>query len=487
MNAVTVLLTPGTGDLAAMVAQAARLLPSEQVGPIVVFAPPGWSEGSGPGSVRIVPVSDPGASEAVMPLLENLATPYLLHLEGDVDPHPGALARMVDAAEDAGAILVYGDYLDRVGDRLAPHPLSDCQPGSLEDRFPLGPMRLWSLAAARRAWAACGHTPPDLAFHAWYDLRLRGSRVAPALHLPEPLAAWAPPSDRTSGQAVFDYLTAARARQDEAERVCTAHLEAVGARLRGPFRPYEPSGAFPVEASVVIPVRDRVRTVGEAVDSALGQEAPFAFNVIVVDNHSTDGTSVLLSARAAADPRLLHVVPARRDLGIGGCWNEALAHPACGRWAVQLDSDDLYADAHTLARMVGCLVSERAALAVGSYTTVDRSLAPLPPGLVDHREWTAENGPNNALRVGGLGAPRAFATEVVRRHPFPNVSYGEDYAVALRISREWRVGRVWDSVYLCRRWEDNTDADLPPEVTARHQAFKDRIRTIELGARRGTR
>ncbi len=489
MKPVTVLVTAGPEGVEAAIRVAARAVPSGLVEAIVVLAsiaaeaPP--PDGSVP--VRVVPVADPGDSGAVVPLLERLDTPFLLQVEGDADPHPHALARLVDTARDTGALLVYGDHHDLAGDRLVPHPLSDCQAGSLEDRFPLGPLRLWSAAAVRRAWEACGPTPPDLAFHAWYDLRLRGSRVAPVVRLPEPLAMLVPAGRRTSGQAVFDYLTAARARQHEAERVCTAHLEALGARLRGPFRPYEPSGAFPVEASVVIPVRDRVATIGEAVDSALGQAAPFAFDVIVVDNHSTDGTTALLAARAAADPRLVHVVPARRDLGIGGCWNEAIAHPACGRWAVQLDSDDLYADSRTLARMVACLVTERAAMAVGAYTTVDRALEPVAPGLVDHREWTAENGPNNALRVGGLGAPRAFAVEVARRHPFPNVSYGEDYAVALRISREWRVGRIWDPVYLCRRWEANSDADLSPEVMARHQACKDRIRSIELAARMGAR
>jgi glycosyltransferase involved in cell wall biosynthesis len=205
--------------------------------------------------------------------------------------------------------------------------------------------------------------------------------------------------------------------------------------------------------------------------------------VIVVDNHSTDGTTETLQGMAQADPRLVHVVPDRRDLGIGGCWNVGVFHPRCGRYVVQLDSDDLYAGTDTLARMVTLLRDERCGMAVGSYSLVDMDLEEIPPGLIDHREWTDDNGPNNALRIGGLGAPRAFATELVRANPFPNASYGEDYAVVLRISREWKVGRIYDSLYLCRRWEENSDADLPPAVAARYQLYKDRLRSLELAAR----
>jgi glycosyltransferase involved in cell wall biosynthesis len=266
--------------------------------------------------------------------------------------------------------------------------------------------------------------------------------------------------------------------------VATAHLERIGARVEGPFRPYVNASAFPVEASVVIPVRNRVRTVADAVKSALSQRTDFPFNVIVVDNHSSDGTTEVLRALASGDDRLVHTLPERWDLGIGGCWNEAVFHPCCGRFAVQLDSDDLYSGPDTLSCLVTKLRDEQCAMVIGSYSTVDLSLQPVPPGLIDHREWSDDNGPNNALRLEGLGAPRAFHTELLRRHPFPNVSYGEDYAVALRICREYKVGRIYDSLYHCRRWADNTDADLAPEVMVRHRTYKDRLRTLEIAARR---
>ena len=430
----------------------------------------------------VLPTAEPGSAAFLDSLLSGLATPFLLQVPpvGLLDPHPWALGRLVRAAGEHGAGLVYGDYLDEKDGALRPHPLADCQPGSLEDRFPLGPWALWSVDALADADLAEG-----LRWHGWYALRLAVSRVAPVVHLPEPLGVLRPLDARASGQRIFDYLTVPREAQLEAEQVCARHLEGLGALLRGPFAPFTSRApGFPVEASVIIPVKNRVGTVGDAVHSALSQEAPFAFNVVVVDNHSTDGTTDLLRARAAADPRLVHVVPARHDLGIGGCWNEAIFHPRCGRYAVQLDSDDLYAGPDTLARMVALLRDGQCGLAVGSYTLVDRALRPIPPGLIDHREWTPENGPNNALRVGGLGAPRAFATELLRADPFPNASYGEDYAVALRLCRRWRVGRIYESVYLCRRWEGNTDADLSPELSARHQRYKDGIRTQEIEARR---
>ncbi len=429
----------------------------------------------------------PGSAGFLAPLLEGLETPFLLRVEarGLLDPHPWGLARLLGAAEASGAALVYGDYQDERDDRLVAHPLADWQIGSLQDSFDFGPWTLWSVARIRSALAE-RPLPETLRWHGWYHLRLAATRQAPALRVPEPLAVLRPLAVRKSGQKVFDYLTAARAAQLEAEAICTEHLRVLGALLEGPFRPFEPrSPGFPVEASVIIPVRDRVKTVADAVRSALSQVCGFPFNVIVVDNHSTDGTREILAEQAQADPRLVHVVPERRDLGIGGCWNVGVFHPRCGRYVVQLDSDDIYAGTDTLQRMVTLLREERCGMAVGSYTLVNMELERIPPGLIDHREWTDDNGPNNALRIGGLGAPRAFATELVRANPFPNASYGEDYAVVLRISREYKVGRIYDSLYLCRRWEDNSDADLPPEVAARYQVYKDRLRSLELRARMG--
>ena len=437
----------------------------------------------------VLPASEPGSAGFLAPLLAGLQTRFLLRVEarGQLDPHPWALARLLQAAQASGAALVYGDYQDERDGALVAQPLADWQQGSLQDSFDFGPWTLWSVARLQQGLAQ-QPLPDTLRWHGWYHLRLAATRQAPALRVPEPLAVLRPLAVRASGQKVFDYLTAAREAQVEAEAVHTEHLRILGALLSGPFAPFESHApGFPVLASVIIPVRNRTLTVADAVRSALSQVADFPFNVIVVDNHSTDGTTAILEALAAADPRLVHVVPERRDLGIGGCWNAGVFHPRCGRYVVQLDSDDLYAGTDTLQRMVHLLRDERCGMAVGSYTLVDMDLEQIPPGLIDHREWTDDNGPNNALRIGGLGAPRAYATELVRSNPFPNASYGEDYAVVLRLSREWKVGRIYDSLYLCRRWEDNSDADLPPEVAARYQVYKDRLRTLELQARMGAK
>lgn len=472
-----------------------RMVASDAVGAVIALLPPGSAEP--PPAMAGVPVTAwheerPDGGVAVARVLDRVSSPYLLQVEapGGLFLVPHVLERMFAVADASGALLTYGDFHEREagaaagGSALQLHPLADHQEGSLGDRFDFGPLRLWSTAAMSLAAGRYGSPSPDLLGHAWYDLRLKGSLVAPLVRLPEPLAIRERWDDRASGAAVFDYLTAERALQREAERIATDHLRRVGAHVQPPFEAFESAAAFPIEATVVIPVRDRVLTIADAVDSALSQIVPQPFNVIVVDNHSGDGTTELLAEKAAADDRLIHVIPDRSDLGIGGCWNAAIYHPACGRYAVQLDSDDLYEGSDTLARMVAALRDGRCGMAVGSYTTVDLSLSPVAPGLVDHREWTENNGPNNALRIEGLGAPRGFATELVRGVGFPNVSYGEDYAVALRISGRYRVARIFDSLYLCRRWEENTDADLSPELVARHQTYKDRVRTLEIAARR---
>ena len=391
-----------------------------------------------------------------------------------VEPGPRLFDRMRQVLRETGAGWVFSDS--------AAHPRIDYRPGSLRDTFDFGPVVALSVAAARAAGLS-----PGLRWGGLYDLRLRLSETRPVVRVPEPLYEEGAPRDAppSSGREVhFDYVDPRnRDYQLEMERVATAHLARIGACLPPDFLEVpEPDASFPVEASVVIPVRNRVRTIREAVESALSQRTPFPFNVVVVDNRSTDGTTAVLEG--IRDERLVPIVPGRRDLGIGGCWDLAVSSPRCGRYAVQLDSDDLYAGDDVLARIVDTLRAGPYAMVVGSYTTVDASLREVPPGLVDHREWTRENGRNNALRVNGFGAPRAFATTLLRRHGFPNVSYGEDYAVALRLSRDYEVGRLYESLYLCRRWEGNSDSALPRETQNRYDAYKDWLRTVEIEVRR---
>jgi hypothetical protein len=458
------------------------------LGPLAVIIPPGVAAPTG--AERLLRAPSPHCGAAVLEALrwfEGTRADYLLWLlDPAVELDPAGLRRLRSTAEDAGACLVYGDYLERGADgALRPHPLLDYQPGSLRDDFDFGPLLLLSRRGLAGLAERTGAESAGLRFAGLYDLRLRVSERGAVLRLPEPVCVLPARQERPSGQRIFDYVDPRdRERQRELEQVATTHLRRIGAWLPPPSAPRAAdTQAFAVEASVVIPVKDRVRTVLEAVRSALSQRAPFRFNVLVVDNHSGDGTTQALAGLAAQDARLVHLVPARRDLGIGGCWNEALSAQACGRYAVQLDSDDLYAGEWVLARVVAELERGPFAMVIGAYTTVDFQLRELPPGLVDHREWSDENGHNNALRVAGLGAPRAFHVPSLRAFGFPNVSYGEDYAVALRLCREHRLGRIYESLYWCRRWEGNTDSALSLEASNRHQAYKDRLRTVELLAR----
>lgn len=383
--------------------------------------------------------------------------------------------------------MAYGAYRDAGGGGpVADHPVNAYQEGSIREGFDFGPAVLLSLSACRSALAKWGAVP-DFRFAGFYDLRLKLSLESPLRRVGRPLFSRgqaAPPAG--TPERHFDYVDPRnREAQREFEAAATAHLKRLGAHLPPLFRPVPRSRAgFPVEASVIIPVRNRRGTVADAVRSALGQEADFPFNVLVVDNHSTDGTTGILADLVLRDRKVRHIVPERRDLSIGGCWNEAVRSPLCGRYAVQLDSDDLYEGRDTLRRIVGLLREGPYAMVVGSYRLVNERLEEIPPGLVDHREWTPDNGRNNALRINGLGAPRAFDTAVIRRVGFPNVGYGEDYAAALRISRDYRIGRIYESLYLCRRWSGNTDAGLPVEAANRNDAYKDRLRTLEIRARR---
>ena len=394
-----------------------------------------------------------------------------------------AIERMLRTAIEGGADFVYSHrYVAKQGEILAV-PTNEYQEGSVRDDFDFGPLMLIRTETLRRFLAA---GPEEMSHAAFYQLRLYISRAGRMAHINEYLYTECELDTRASGEKQFDYVDPRnRQIQIEMERACTAHLKAIDAFVD--YRRLKTidtaDGDFPYEATVIIPVKNRVRTIGDAIRSVLSQETDFPFNLIVVDNHSTDGTGDIISQLSIVNCQLSIITPSRTDLGIGGCWDLAIRHPQCGRYAVQLDSDDLYSDTDTLQRIVDTFRRERCAMVVGSYRLCNFALETLPPGIIDHREWTEENGMNNALRINGLGAPRAFYTPVIRKIGFPNVSYGEDYAVGLAISREYRLGRIYDPIYLCRRWEGNSDAALSPERVAAHNHYKDSLRTQEIRTR----
>lgn len=392
------------------------------------------------------------------------------------------LERFLRVADDTDAVMVYADHYKMVEDKMEKHPVIDYQSGSLRDDFDFG--SLWCIKAQALAGYIAQPDREEYQFAALYDLRLYLSRVGEIFHLNEFLYSEAELDTRKSGEKQFDYVNPRnREVQIEMEKACTQHLGKVGALIDTTFYRQPDFGEqdFEYEASVIIPVFNREKTVADAVKSALGQKANFKFNVIVVNNHSTDRTGEILDELKADN--LIQIVPERTDLGIGGCWNEAINSSFCGKFAVQLDSDDLYSSPKTLQKIVDAFYKQKAAMIIGSYRMCDFDLNTLPPGLIDHKEWTDENGCNNALRINGLGAPRAFFTPLVRQIQFPNTSYGEDYALGLAFSRRYRIGRIYDELYLCRRWGGNSDAALSVEKVNANNLYKDRLRTMELKAR----
>ena len=392
------------------------------------------------------------------------------------------LERFLRVADDTDAVMVYADHYKMVEGKMEKHPVIDYQSGSLRDDFDFG--SLWCIKAQALADYIAQSDREEYQFAALYDLRLYLSRVGEIFHLNEFLYSEAELDTRKSGEKQFDYVNPRnREVQIEMEKACTQHLGKVGALIDITFYRQPDFGEqdFEYEASVIIPVFNREKTVADAVKSALGQKANFKFNVIVVNNHSTDRTGEILDELKADN--LIQIVPERTDLGIGGCWNEAINSSFCGKFAVQLDSDDLYSSPKTLQKIVDAFYKQKAAMIIGSYRMCDFDLNTLPPGLIDHKEWTDENGCNNALRINGLGAPRAFFTPLVRQIQFPNTSYGEDYALGLAFSRRYRIGRIYDELYLCRRWGGNSDAALSVEKVNANNLYKDRLRTMELKAR----
>lgn len=392
--------------------------------------------------------------------------------------------RMRELSETCDVPLTYSWYRETDSEGNAyNHPTIDYQLGSIRDDFDFGSIVMLHTAEATAAIEELDDSCSEMPDGGWYALRLRLLAGRGALCINEYLYEQTKTDFRKSGEQQHDYVDPRNADYQKAmEEVCTSYLEEINATVGEPQPAEVGASLFTIEASVVIPVRNRVATIMDAVESALGQLTDFPFNVIVVDNGSTDGTRAAL--QSIADPRL-HLIAAEESegLGIGGCWNKALMSEWCGRFAVQLDSDDIYSGPDTLQRIVDKFYEENCAMVVGSYTLTDFNLNPIPPDLIAHREWTADNGANNALRINGFGAPRAFYTPIARELLFPNVSYGEDYAMALRISRTWKTGRIFESLYNCRRWEGNSDASLPIEKTNENNTYKDFIRTLEILAR----
>jgi hypothetical protein len=425
------------------------------------------------------------STETLRSIAEAVSEKYMLIYTKDMPLEMGmfALDRILNVAEDTGADMLYADHYQMVeGGQRKKHPLIACQKGALRDDFDFGSVLVFRSSSFKRAVRAM---ETDYEFGALYDLRLRMKNI---VHVNEYLYTEIETDNRKSGEKQFDYVDPKnRTVQIEMEKVCTAHLKRIGAWLEPKFKNPDISefagNTFENTATVVIPVFNRVRTIKDAVESALSQKCDFPYNVIVVDNHSTDGTTELLDEIAAADSRLVHVIPAKYDFGIGGCWNLAVHHELCGEYAVQLDSDDVYSGPDTLQKVVDAFREQKCAMVVGTYQMTDFNMNPIPPGVIDHREWTEDNGRNNALRINGLGAPRAFWTPLLRTINLPNTSYGEDYALGLRISREYRIGRIYDVLYCCRRWEGNSDAALDIERVNANNLYKDRIRTWELEAR----
>jgi len=391
-----------------------------------------------------------------------------------------SIERLVQVAEDTNSVFVYSDYVEIKNGVSIDHPLIDYQMGSIRDDFDFGKIILIRSEILKESISK-----NNFLNAAFYDARLRISEKHELLHIPEFLYSYEEIDLRKSGEKQFDYVDPKnREVQKEMESVATEHLKRINAFIR-PGKEIEAfnKNNFSFAASVIIPVKNRVKTISDAIDSAIIQKTRYDFNIIIVDNHSTDGTTELIEGYSSKHDGIIHLIPKSKTLNIGGCWNLAIQNEKCGMFAIQLDSDDIYYSEDTIEKIVDKFFSEKCAMVIGSYTMTDFNLNELPPGLIDHKEWTAENGMNNALRINGLGAPRAFYTPVVREIGFPNTSYGEDYAVSLAISRKYKISRIYESIYSCRRWEGNTDSDLSIDKINRNNYYKDKIRSLEIAAR----
>lgn len=434
--------------------------------------------------VKNISISSLYTSDTLKKISEYSEAEYILFISKDtlIDFGSYSLERFLNLAKNTNAGIIYSDYYEKKDKQIQNHPVIEFQVGSVRDDFNFGPVLLIKTEALKSAVRNNKHQYKSAGL---YNVILSISQDYPIIRIPEYLYTAIESDTRKSGEKQFDYVDPKnRQVQLEMETAVTEHLKNIGAYLKPEFTSINIDDYdFQNEASVIIPVRDRVNTIADAIESVLKQKTNFKYNLIVVDNHSTDGTTEAISKLAEENENLIHLIPQRKDLQIGGCWNEGIMHKDCGRFAIQLDSDDLYSDENTVQTIVNKFLEEKCAMVIGSYKLTDFELNEIPPGLIDHKEWTPDNGRNNALRINGLGAPRAFYTPVLREIKIPNVSYGEDYAVGLEISRNYQIGRIYDSVYLCRRWEGNSDAALDIEKVNANNYYKDKIRTLEIIAR----
>lgn len=392
------------------------------------------------------------------------------------------LDRLVQVARDSNAGIVYSDFYEIINNEKKPHPVIDYQKGSVRDDFDFGPLLLIKTAAAKDV---LDNLSDHTIYSAIYDLRLAVSVKYDILHLNEYIYTVVDTEKVSNEEKQFAYVDSKnRAVQVEMEETFTSYLKTIGAWMAPDFEsPVKEEVTFGYEASVIIPVKNRAKTISDAINSVLEQKTDFKFNLIIIDNHSNDGTTEIIKSAAKSDSRIVHLIPDNTNLGIGGCWNYGVQNKLCGKFAIQLDSDDVYSSPDTIQRIVDEFYKQDCAMLVGSYRMCNFNLETIPPGIIDHREWTEENGRNNALRINGLGAPRAFRTNLLREIKVPNTSYGEDYALGLQFSRKWKIGRIYDVLYLCRRWEDNSDASIDQVKLNSYNFYKDKLRSIEISAR----
>jgi hypothetical protein len=437
--------------------------------------------------ISLIKSDYPFSSDTIRKVIEKTSTASLLLINGSrrVEFSKDAIDNFISVSTSTEVGWIYSDYYERQSEKLFLHPQIDYQSGSVRDDFDFGNCIIIETEAAKTYLRNSSSQKNNLLFSCLYDLRLSISRHSGVFRIPEPLYMVHTVNETAGSNKIFEYVDPKnREVQKEMEQVFTNYLKEIGAHIDpGSKKIVDFENNFNFEASVIIPVKNRANTITDAINSALKQKTKISFNIIIVDNHSTDGTFEKIINIKTKDDRVIHIIPERTDLGIGGCWNEAIFHPECGKFVAQLDSDDLYSDENTLQKIIDRFYEEKCAMVIGSYKLTDFDLKEIPPGLIDHREWTDENGHNNALRINGLGAPRAYYTPVIREVKFPNVSYGEDYAVGLTISRQYKIGRIYEPIYLCRRWEGNTDASLSIEKQNANNIYKDSLRTKEIRLR----